>query len=535
MGLSKTAFIVTLCAIALLFPAVSAVAMEPVDGAWKPLKKKVIDVSWSNPTVDYLEKNIDRMEKEAPLDGLVVRFLAKGKTKDGKDFTVGSNCLMGKTPIKYEWFMDTIVKYKSIPFKKFTDNFFYAVVSPGNMDWFSDSDWEAVCNNFGIASKIAKEVGMRGILFDPEEYAEKFWDYSTVKGDHSFAECVKIARQRGQQFGNAIFKEYPDIKIFCLSLLSLESGRSLIHSFYNGVYDVMPPTAIMIEGCEALGYAAKRPGDYDDMRLNMDRGLLPLVASSNYSKYRSQTQLAPAFYMDGIFVIKDGNYWHDVLKPEIDTFPPTEFLRKNLMYALKISDEYVWIYGECASWWSNSEHPRAQQTWEQIIPGVTGAIKQATDPYNLDFSKKINLIKNPKCETEIQGWGFWKKAKSKGQYLEKDGTVQMDGVTSGCINQSVPVKTQAFYLVSASAKFLTKTESGDCYIYIAYQDKDWHWNNRSSYRTVYFPEAVKEKWTKVEFVVYVPERSPNMSIQLSASNLKPGEVIAFDDIKLFKL
>ncbi len=44
--------------------------MTALSGSAAP---KVIDLSWSNPTVDYLEKHIQEMNKTAPVDGLTIR------------------------------------------------------------------------------------------------------------------------------------------------------------------------------------------------------------------------------------------------------------------------------------------------------------------------------------------------------------------------------------------------------------------------------------------------------------------------------
>ena len=34
---------------------------------------KLIDLSWANPTTEYLQKNLERMEKESPVDGISIR------------------------------------------------------------------------------------------------------------------------------------------------------------------------------------------------------------------------------------------------------------------------------------------------------------------------------------------------------------------------------------------------------------------------------------------------------------------------------
>ena len=86
----------------------------------QPARKKLIDLSWNNPTVDFLEKHLEEMEKNTPLDGIVIKLWGKPEIVNGKKIIPG-RMIWGKIPIKYESFKSTIEKYKRLKFKKFTD------------------------------------------------------------------------------------------------------------------------------------------------------------------------------------------------------------------------------------------------------------------------------------------------------------------------------------------------------------------------------------------------------------------------------
>ena len=141
---------------ALLFFSAAALCAAPA--------KKMIECSWSNPTTDVLRKNIAELEAKIPYQGMRIYLTGRGEGKGQNHKTI-----FGKVRWKYEWFEEDVENLKNTRFTRFTDNFFSTGVVPGNVDWFSDSDWETVCSNFGLVARIAKETNIKGFIFDPEE------------------------------------------------------------------------------------------------------------------------------------------------------------------------------------------------------------------------------------------------------------------------------------------------------------------------------------------------------------------------------
>lgn len=170
---------------------------------WRPPQKKLIEAGWDTPTTGFLRENIKKMEESTPYQGIRIKLEGNGEGKGQHVKTI-----FGKTRWQYEWFKDDVENLKNTDFKTFTDNFIATGVMPGDVDWFTDSDWACVCNNFALVARIAQETGMKGIVFDPEEYSSYLWSGTNVNG-HSREETETMARQRGQEFGNALFKTFP--------------------------------------------------------------------------------------------------------------------------------------------------------------------------------------------------------------------------------------------------------------------------------------------------------------------------------------
>ena len=116
---------------------------------WTPPAKKIIDLSWGSPTVDFLAANLAKLEQVAPIDGVAVKFMGTRTDSAGKKHAVNfTTSVMGKTALKREYFEKQIKLYKSLKFKKFTDNFFYTTVMPGNQDSLMVSI--TFCNASGV-------------------------------------------------------------------------------------------------------------------------------------------------------------------------------------------------------------------------------------------------------------------------------------------------------------------------------------------------------------------------------------------------
>lgn len=356
--------------------------------------KKLIGFDHSTPTPLFLKKNIAEMEKRAPYDGIGIRVATSGKV-NGKTINCSGWTVCSNIPWKYEWFADTVKTLQEIKFKKFKHNFLRTTVHPGTLSLFSDTDWAAAGNNFSILSKIAKEGGLKGLFFDIEDYANSLFAYKKERyPGKSLEDVKKMMRKRGQEIGNAVFRAYPDIVLFCpfgpsinriiAEAPNLETKDAwantyvLFPAFFNGLLDVLPATAVIVDGHEGRGY-------YAEFKLirKIHNQLSPrLVQPENMEKYKNQVQLGIGLYLDPYFypeAMKKTSQFFRALAPE--NKDRLSVFRHNLDQSFATSEEYVWTWGEGAAWWKEAAPGKKMPLWEDFCPGVTAATEEIRSKY----------------------------------------------------------------------------------------------------------------------------------------------------------
>ena len=303
---------------------------------------KLIHAGWVTPTVAELKENIEKIEEEAPFDGLILHM---GVT----------DVMNAASPMKYDAALRRQAReFKSIKFKQYTDNFLAVMIDQRKIDWFSDEEWKVLASNWGVAAQVAKEAGFVGLCFDPECYGvypvTSYWlssYYLKTDKERKAEDYLEAARRRGQQVGRAIFKEYYDIKFFSFYFWSM--GADLLGAFCNGLLDVMPPGAAMIDGDEWRGYCAKNEQAYAAMDANLRTGY-GMLDPKHTEKHQTQGQLAPAFYLDAYANPENG-----CLHPTIKQVEPATLFARNLEHAQRYSGGYIWIYGEKGTWWDKGD------------------------------------------------------------------------------------------------------------------------------------------------------------------------------------
>ncbi len=499
---------------------------------------KLIDWSWSNPTLDYLEKNLARMNNECPfLDGLVLRISGKTIEKDGKKWTAGTGNAWNKRAWSFDMFDGTIERFKKLDFGHFTDNFFYMTTSSVDFDWTNDGDCAVMAANFGVAAKVAKAIGLKGLGVDIEEYGRRFWHFSDFKTDLDFAEYSEIVFRRGQEWGRAVFAEYPDIVLlmpFCLTMNSAE----LSIPFMNGVIDVMPSTAIIFEGHESSGYVSKFPTDYSDMQLSVRKLIGRLIRPENINKARGQIRLAPAFYMDAYFSDKEAtSYYVKSLEPERSELGPVKLFARNVLAAMQEADPYIWIYGEQACWWKNSAHPRAKRTWDEMPKGagVAQALNVVGHPLDgLDVTRATNMVKDPTFQGKEKIWKLWQREHDQNKPAPGDGKVAdgkcvMHKVSGGCFTQGAPVKAGGMYFFYCKGGVNDK-RGGIATASLCFQDANHKWLSRAGNVNLKFPMSGKEEivWT----YAMAPRNAAFVSIQCGVSGQSEGGEAFFTEMLL---
>jgi hypothetical protein len=315
---------------------------------------KILEWGWETPLPSYINEHVIEME-QIPFDGLVLDLKRNDKAGSlyQQDYNRFAWAVWGSKTINPENYSIDIKALKKTNFKNFTDNFLRFNVTPGDIDWY-DNDFQAVISNAALASEIAKSAGLKGILFDPEQYISKPFHYVTQKYNeqYSFKQYQQQVRKRGREFIQAINQIYPDITIiltygYILGDAKFVKGYELYPSFLDGMLEAANPKTLIFDGWET-SYGYKKEEQFKDAYKHIYKQLINI--SSAKDKFIQHYRASFGLWVD--YGSNDKYLWHedDLSK---NYFTPDNF-ESSLHSALKYTDRYVWIYSERVNWWNGT-------------------------------------------------------------------------------------------------------------------------------------------------------------------------------------
>ncbi len=375
-----------------------------------PTRAKILYHGWGMPPLDQWVKNVEQMEEEAPFDGM--------------SFYLGdiSNPFVNRK-VSYEKCIADIQKFKSIKFKKYTDNFLMTLIDQIKPNWFDEAEWENVAFNWGIAAKVAKEAGMVGVMFDPEGYGtypvNNYWTskfyLKTDETERTMADYKKIARKRGHQIGEAMFKEFPNMTF--LSFYFYSFGGDLMAEMVNGILEKVTPNAVVADGDEWIGYKTSGKGGYNWLA-NRNKSVFGYADEKlkEAGVYEKHFTLAPSMYIDAYFQ-------PDMIGGIGEDNRPNMFF-KNLLYAADVSGGYVWVYGEQGQWWKKnylSSKQKMPEHWDKQIPQISKAVS---------FVTRFNEYPLPQNKNLLNG-GEWKFQQEESEETEGQEETESAEAQSG--------------------------------------------------------------------------------------------------------
>lgn len=550
---------------ALLLLAVSTAFAQPADN-WP--RKKLIETGWDQPDTVRLRANLAEMD-QTPFDGVVV--VCNGKDADGK--AVALRGTFGAGAWKQEWFRNCIEDLQAIKPTRLKDNFITIGANPGNVDWFDDAGWKDVVEHWRIAAWVARQSGVKGLLFDPEAYTQGFSQFAYAlqpdRAKHTFPEYYAKARERGRQVMAAVKGEYPDLVLYCYFLQSVNtpaagqpntlqavsgSNYGLYPPFIDGWLDVIPPTMTLVDGFENA-YSFKSRAQFLEAALRVKGDCQSLVSPENRAKYRAQVQISYGIYLDA-YVNPETNFWY--IGPKNGS--RVNALRENVTNALSCADEYVWIYGEQHHWWTVPNPPKPE-TWEQALPGVSAALRYAADPTGLaqqllTEGKIENLARNADFGSDKAkaangsdvayqdggfpaGWGFWQENENGSAGWDRTmghaapGSGKASKVSGGCFTQEIsPVQPGERYAVRAWARVHGQ---GNACIRLRWQTAEGKWTREELDKLVYSAGA-KDEWQDLLAVAEVPDGVGKLVILLGMGGQAAAEdTVWLDDVTCLKL
>jgi hypothetical protein len=530
--------------------------------------KLLIATGWDHPDAQRLRQNLGAMEKW-PFDGTVIEIAGHDGAKVRR-----LRGAFAAEPWQRQWFQAAVDDLRAAKPHRLRDNFVQIGANPGNVDWFDDAGWRQIVDHWRIAAWIARQAGVKGILFDPEPYSPPFaqfrYDSQPERDKHTFDEYYAKARQRGREVLQAVVSEYPDVTLFCYfmnSICGVATGqadpRRVLRTFSYGLYpamidgwlDVAPPTVTFVDGCESA-YLFNSTAQFLEAGLLMRGACQELVSPENRAKYRAQVEVSFGIYLDAYWNPK-GSPWY------IDGQggPRVDRLGANVETALRVADRYVWVYGEKYRWWP-APNPRVKaETWPQALPGCDTVLALARDPASyarayLAAGKRANLLKNgdfsatsakmPSGREETwregrppAGWHSWQERDSKGTFTwdrstgaAGKGSLCISSVAGGCAIQGVEVRPGGRYVVRAVRRVQGQ---GEASIRVRWQTAANAWTSEVRDRLIY-AAGPRDKWVELIGVVQVPEEAARLIVLLGAAGQRtPADQAWYDDVEVVEV
>lgn len=516
-----------------------------------------------NTTPSNVLANADQFAKSAPyLDGVAIGLHdIPVVTSDGETATSQYRWIMHKSQ---RWTRDAVKS--QLPYLKeivkkpnLTESMLLFWMTPhGNherLDWADDKAWANYAENMASVAWLAKEAGLKGLMLDPEEYGAqggRLPQYVHTHEDPPYREAAQLARQRGREVFSRVFKEFPDAVILSLWFMSkfdfwLEDGYQphplqnteqsgeLLQYFLNGILDVIPPEARIVDGYEYYTGSALK-NDYFCRESIITTSALPLVAPENVTKYRAQVYSGNAHYLD-MYAQKSNpkSLWY---------YPPVngsrlEHLRLNLEQSFRTATEYVWLYGERSGKLFNwrDGHYAKQKTWEEAIPGFTETVMLTKDPCRFAVKRKAALAKrgeliNLAKDAQKMSLGVSTKALVKPPVYDRRNRrtnvkrFEKSLVTTG-------LNPGELYSVGLSIK---RSGPGFLFIFPRFRGK-----GEEIKSPMYIPAIATRDlredgvWQPGDVVVRVPEGADELYLQIKAEITNDATEIELGDFEVYKI
>lgn len=528
-------------------------------------EKKLIAVGWEMPNAERLRAHYELMD-ELPFRGTSLRFTGRG----GTPFLDFAHSRELWKPEDIAQITEDLAAARP---QRVTEIFLDIKATPGDVDWFDDEGWAIIVDHWRTAARVAKQGGIPGILFDPESYRSAQFGYQDQPqaAEHSFDEYCAKARQRGREVMTAVTEQYPDITIFTLFMLSIfgpqvdqpspalaASRYGLYPAFIDGWLDGVGDDVTLVDGCEN---AYRFNSDVEHLAAaNLIRNKCQrLISPENRYRYRAQVQVSFGIYLDAYVNPPDSSWYID---PGDQT--PLQRLEANLTSALNAADEYVWLYGEKATWWPYPNLPADTVRWAELLPGVeemlwsvlepaeyaARLIDRADDAQNLLINADFSAGRGGAPEGVVAadwevggapaGWGFWQSAAagsegSPGWDAEvgrtAPGSATMRAVRSGCLIQSVPATPGKRYAIATWHRLQGE---GAASVRVRWHTEDGKWTAEREDRFL-TAHGSTDGWQRMVGVVTVPESAGRLVLLLSMDGqLTEADVAWWDDVLVFE-
>ena len=356
-----------------------AFEIDPRDSTWHDETYWQAQIDWArsrSPEYDYLAEMYERPRQQGSLSwgggsGLT-HHSATGPWNPASHYT---DATLAKA-------LDDL---RSTSTGRFQFNLLGVGVMSPTTDWYND-DFDQRIRNFVVLARFARAAGLKGFLFDDEQYGSGcVWNYRILRdrgatGGRSFAEMRAKARERGRAFSRAICAEFPDIVFWTLHGYSttaslIEQGlpeyaTDLKTGFYDGLLEGASDQMTFVDGGE-LAYGYNRRAHFEHGRRMVKEAPIRMKLTKVPELHRARVKCAFGLWPD----------YYNALNPddlEKSYFNPGRFQRA-LNLALEMSDGYVWIRSQMWTWWVEGANGQASVPLHQGRRGFPTEYWHAVD------------------------------------------------------------------------------------------------------------------------------------------------------------
>ncbi len=471
----------------------------------------LIVTGWDSPTPAQYREGLKAFEEWGLFDGTTIR-----PTRQTTSGVVDAQNAFGREPWSWDQFAPALKDLQAAKTTTCRETFLMLYSNPGDIDWFDDTGWKNIVQHCRFLARLAKQGGLKGLLFDAEPYsppAKQYRYQDQASADrYTFDEYRKQARLRGREVMAAILEEFPDVAIFAYRLFSdllehldaddparamIGDTYGLLPPFVDGWLDVATERISIIEGTEDIGYRANSQAEYDSAFTVLRLRMREFVAPEHRAKVDRQFRVGQSLYLDA-YINPKGDNWH------IDHTgsTPSARLTANIQSARSSSDGLVWLYGEQERWWVSSS--QNVPLWPERFPGCDLAIQRAVDPVSAaknafsKYSESENLIRNANFSNRLASsqdpdhWSFWQEDDSKGEFVSGKGGTGLRGASDAIISQSIPVTPGKTYAVRIRVK---QSGQGDVTLNIGWKDADSQWLHQIKQRKFHAVKPVDSDGT----------------------------------------
>lgn len=518
-------------------------------------EKKYIAFGWEfrNITPAHILANADKFAG-LPIDGVGI-VLSANKPKYGKFSQIS---LTDDKPWIYEAFADQVPILREIVKKPgLKESFLAGYRAPIRRSaWTDDTAWAAIATNMAVVARIARESGIKGISIDHEDYRQQR-QYYRLDTDPSYDETCKLARKRGKQVFEAVFREHPSAILLSFWVLSedrsyfatrnpaalMRQKQDLWPSFIAGILDALPPTGRLIEGDEH-GYRHEYFNrDFHAAAINAKILGAQLLPEDVRGTYASRVEQSFGQHLD--------MFTHPYTPGKRATWSVgpiggsrLEHFRRNLTDATDLASEYVWLWGQSYTWidWDKESHKNASvkydTNWEDLLPGLhemLATVKGGDEAEirRLESLKAKGLATNLLAKTRVNQWKPAKDTRGRtlaqGKLQLTDGIAECEGLRVGSfycyLRNIVPGERYAF----------TVKKRGNT----GHSSVTWGDDEGSCYRmpspNLIFGKPDADGWCTGVAVLTVPESVNWLKLTFGAQWQKPDESVQFRDWAAFRL